>query len=391
MRPLVIAVIALLTAIGACPAQESVFSITHQPYLQALHDTGVTIVWTTSSPAVAWVELAPDDGTHFYATERPKYYAASHGFKNVSTVHKVRLTNLEPGTKYRYRVYSQEVLHHQGTDVRYGKTVATRVYQQEPLSFATSSPNQDRVSFAVINDMHGRNEVMKNLLGQLDWQTTDLVFFNGDMANDLRSEAQMFDHFMDTATALFASETPMYYSRGNHETRGHFASEFPRYFPTASGALYYLLRRGPVCFVVLDCGEDKPDSDIEYSGIVDMDAYRDEQAAWLAQALRSPEYQEAPYKVVICHIPPFGGWHGEIEIANKFVPLLNEAGAQIMLSGHLHRHIKQGPQLSGHSFPVLVNSNNNLIKVDADSERLRVQVLDQEGKQVDTMVINPSR
>src|SRR5690606_16578575 len=263
-------------------------------------------------------------------------------------------------------------------------TVATRVYQQEPLSFATSSPNQDRVSFAVINDMHGRNEVMKNLLGQLDWQTTDLVFFNGDMANDLRSEAQMFDHFMDTATALFASETPMYYSRGNHETRGHFASEFPRYFPTASGALYYLLRRGPVCFVVLDCGEDKPDSDIEYSGIVDMDAYRDEQAAWLAQALRSPAYQEAPYKVVICHIPPFGGWHGEIEIANKFVPLLNEAGAQIMLSGHLHRHIKQGPQLSGHSFPVLVNSNNNLIKVDADSERLRVQVLDQEGKQVDT-------
>ncbi len=391
MKPLILAVITFLSAIFSCPAQDGVFRITHQPYLQALHDTGVTIVWTTSAPAVAWVELAPDDGTHFYAEERPKHYAASHGFKNVSTVHQVRLSNLEPGTKYHYRVYSQEVLHHQGTDVRYGNTVATRVYQQEPLSFVTSDPDQARVSFAVINDMHGRNEVMKNLLGQLDWKTTDLVFFNGDMANDLRSEAQMFDHFMDTATALFASETPMYYSRGNHETRGNFASEFPRYFPTESGALYYIVRRGPVCFIVLDCGEDKPDSDIEYSGIVDMDAYRDEQAAWLAQALQSEQYQEAPYKVVICHMPPFGGWHGEIEIANKFVPLLNDAGAQIMLSGHLHRHIKQEPQPNGHRFPVLVNSNNNLIRVDADSERLHIQVLDQEGKQVDTMVIHPSR
>ncbi len=391
MKTHLLAVITVFVTLFPCAAQEGVFRITHQPYLQALNDKGVTIVWTTNSPAVSWVELAPDDGTHFYAEERPKHYASSHGFKDVSTLHQVRIRNLEPGTKYRYRVYSQEVLHHQGADVRYGKAVATRVYQHEPLAFVTSDPGQTEVSFAVINDIHGRNEVMKNLLGQLDWASTDLVFFNGDMANDLRSEAQLFENFMDTATAMFASETPMYYSRGNHETRGNFASEFPEYFPTESGELYYLFRRGPVCFVVLDCGEDKPDSDIEYSGIVNMDAYRDQQAVWLAEALQRPEYQEAPYKVVICHMPPFGNWHGEIEIATKFVPLLNEAGAQVMLSGHLHRHILQEPQADGHRFPVLVNSNNNLIKVDADTERLQIQVLDQAGKTVDSMVIHPSR
>src|SRR5690606_18078340 len=103
-------------------------------------------------------------------------------------------------------------------------------------------------------DIHGRNEVMKNLLEQLDWQQTDLVFFNGDMADNLRSEEQLFAHYMDTATLLFANETPMYYARGNHETRGNFASKFPDYFPTTSGHLYYLVRRGPVCLVVLDCG-----------------------------------------------------------------------------------------------------------------------------------------
>jgi len=372
-----------------CIAQTKI-SITHGPYLQALHDTGVTIVWTTDKDAVGWVELAPDDSTHFYREERPKHFASSHGFKDVSKLHKVTLRGLQPGVKYRYRVYAQEVISHVGTNVRYGQVVATQVYQRAPLSFTTSRPDQSSLSFAIVNDIHGRNDVMKNLLGQLDWPETDLVFFNGDMANDLRSEEQLFAHYMDTATALFASEIPMYYARGNHETRGNFASAFPDYFPTTSGHLYYVFRRGPVCFVVLDCGEDKPDSDIEYSGIVTMDEYRTQQAEWLKEALQRPEYREAPYKVVVCHMPPFGGWHGEEEIARKFVPLLNAAGAQVMLSGHLHRHMKREAQPGNHQFPILVNSNNNMLKATADGQRLHIDVVDQSGKTIDSITLYPS-
>ena len=375
--------------VTVCIAQTKI-SITHGPYLQALHDTGVTIVWTTDKDAVGWVELAPDDSTHFYREERPKHFASSHGFKDVSKLHKVTLRGLQPGVKYRYRVYAQEVTSHVGTNVQYGQVVATQVYQRAPLSFTTSRPDQSSLSFAIVNDIHGRNDVMKNLLGQLDWPETDLVFFNGDMANDLRSEEQLFAHYMDTATALFASEIPMYYARGNHETRGNFASAFPDYFPTTSGHLYYLFRRGPVCFVVLDCGEDKPDSDIEYSGIVTMDEYRTQQAEWLKEALQRPEYREAPYKVVVCHMPPFGGWHGEEEIARKFVPLLNAAGAQVMLSGHLHRHMKREAQPGNHQFPILVNSNNNMLKATADGQRLHIDVVDQSGKTIDSITLYPS-
>jgi len=380
----------LLIPLAFCLAQSG-FRITHGPYLQALHETGVTIVWTTDLPSIGWVELAPDDGSHFYERERPKFFASSHGFKNVSRVHRVTLRGLQPGTKYRYRVYAQEVTHHEGTEVTYGRLAATRVYRQEPLSFSTADPAQTTVSFAMVNDIHGRNDVLKNLLDQLSWKQTDLVFFNGDMVNDLRSEEQMFAHFMDTATVLFAAETPVYYARGNHETRGNFAAEFPLYFPSLSGHLYYLFRRGPVCFVVLDCGEDKPDSDIEYSGIVNMDAYRSEQTEWLKAVLQLPEYRDAPYKVVVCHMPPFGGWHGEREIAEKFVPLLNEAGAQVMLSGHLHRHILRAPEAGKHRFPVLVNSNNNMVRAHADEHRLLIEVVSQDGKVVETLTIQPGR
>src|SRR5690606_25547121 len=224
-----------------------------------------------------------------------------------------------------------------------------------------------------------------------DFKKTDLVFFNGDMANDLRSEDQMFSDFMDTGVKVFASEIPMYTARGNHETRGQYASPFPDYFVTTTGQLYYLVRRGPICFVVLDCGEDKPDSDIEYSGIVNMDYYRSEQAEWLKEVLKHPDYVSAPYKVVICHMPPFGGWHGEGEIAEKFVPLLNQAGAQVMLSGHLHHHMKAPATDSNHRFSVLVNSNNNMLRAKADEKRLLIEVVDQQGKVTDSIELLPTR
>lgn len=363
-------------------AQEGI-KINHQPYLQALTEESVSILWTSNKPAIAWVELAPDDETHFYKEERPKFFATKDGFKSVGTLHEIKLSKLKPNTTYRYRVFVQEVLKHEGTKVLYGKTVATNVYGQQPLRFTTNG-DREQISFAVINDIHGRNDVLKKMVNQLDLKATDFIVYNGDMMDNLLSEQHMFSGFMDTTTALFASQIPMYYARGNHETRGPFAFEYSKYFPTNSGKLYYSFTIGEACFIVLDCGEDKPDSDFEYSGIVAMDQYRSEQAEWLKKELASDTYKNAKYKIVICHMPPFGGWHGEEEIMHKFVPLLNAAGAQVMLSGHLHKHmLVKGNDV--HHFPVLVNSNNNLIKVLINPNGATFKVVDLSGKIVEEL------
>jgi predicted phosphodiesterase len=371
-------------------SQESRFSITHGPYLQGLGETEVTMVWTTNRKGIAWVELAPNDSTHFYLTERPRYYAESYGFKVVDAVHTVKITGLKPNTKYRYRVYSQEVLSHVGTKVLYGTISASNVYRSKPLEFTTSNPSKNDISFLVVNDIHGNNELMESLLKGTDWDKTDLVFFNGDMTNDIRSEDQLFADFLDKAVELFASETPMYYARGNHETRGNFATTFPRYFQTPTNELYYMFRQGPVCFVVLDCGEDKPDSDMEYSGIVAFDSYRTKQAAWLKEALKQDVFQDATYRVVVVHMPPFGGWHGEQEIADKFVPLLEEAGIDVMLCGHLHRYVfkKAG---EGQNFPIIANSNKAIIKASTENSALKFNVFDVEGKLIDSLTVKPRK
>ena len=360
--------------------------ITHAPYLQNLGENEVTIVWTVTKPSVGWVELAPDDGTHFYQTERPKFFNAKNGIKQTSTVHAVHLKGLKAGTRYRYRVYSQEVLSHVGWRVIYGNVAATSVYGKQPLEFQTSDHSRQAVNFAMVNDIHGKSDLLEKLVSHCDLKTTDMFLFNGDMVSIFNSEKEIFEGFMDKATELFASEIPMYYTRGNHETRGSFATAFQDYFSPKQEHIYYMFRQGPVCFVILDSGEDKPDSDLEYAGITVYDQYRTEQAEWLKGVLESKEYKEAPFKVVVCHIPPFGGWHGNEEVAEKFMPLLNNAGVDIMLCAHLHRYIRNDAK-EGVRFPIIVNSNNTVLKAEADSRALNIKILDTEGKEIDKLTI----
>ena len=109
MQPLksIIFGLLLVTFIGL-NAQEK-FSLICQPYLQNLTDSTVTVVMATNRPSVAWVEIAPDDASHFYARERPKYFDSLFGHKNTGTIHRVTVRGLKPDTKYRYRIYAREV------------------------------------------------------------------------------------------------------------------------------------------------------------------------------------------------------------------------------------------------------------------------------------------
>ena len=371
---------------GSLWAQEDI-RIIHGPYLQNMGQDEVTIVWVTDKNAVSWVELAPDDDTHFYLTERPKFFAAKNGVKQEGKVHAVKLTNLKPGTTYRYRVFSQEVLYRQSYNIFYGKVASTAAYRSGPLTFTTNNYVKNEITFSMVNDIHGRSDMLKTLLDIAQPARNDLVLFNGDMVSAIHNQQELFEGFMNVGVEVFAKEIPMVYSRGNHETRGPFATDFQTYFSPLSPELFFLVRQGPVCFVILDCGEDKPDSDIEYSGITVYDQYRSHEAEWLKKAVQQPEFLDAPFKVAICHMPPFpGGWHGQQEILDKLVPVLNEANIDIMLSGHLHRHTKSEPDAQI-KFPILANGNEAVVKGKASKNELILDVIGLDGKQIDKIVI----
>lgn len=129
----------------------------------------------------------------------------------------------------------------------------------------------------MVNDIHGNNELQKKLLGIAPPQDFDMVLFCGDMCSHINRQSDIFTSFLNTSIELFAAQKPFVYARGNHETRGAYARNFSRYLAGPNGKFYYAFTYGPVRFIVLDCGEDKPDTDVEYSGLIDFDNYMLEQ------------------------------------------------------------------------------------------------------------------
>lgn len=358
------------------------FRFTCRPYLQNVTDSTATVVWATDRDAIGWVELAPDDSTHFYASERPCYFATTLGKKDITRIHRVTVTGLRPATNYRYRVYSKEVTRNVNRDTRYGAVLATDVYRGKPLRFRTSGGmSSGKIHFAVVNDIHEHAGRFGRLFSHVDSASLDFMVLNGDMVNTLDSLSQAYGGFLNSSSDMFASSIPFFMVRGNHETRGTQSQRYMELFPSSTGMPYYAVRRGDVCMLMLDAGEDKPDSDIEYSGLAAFDDYRTQEARWLAGVVASDMFRTAPVRIVFIHVPPIGnGWHGLQEVRRKFIPILNRAGIHLMLSGHIHRHefIPAGQREFG--FPLLVNSNREILDVQASAAGIDVRILDRNGE-----------
>lgn len=379
-RLLLFCTLAALSFSMAVSAQDK-FVIKYEPYLQNIVSHEVTIVWVTNRPGVSWVEVAPDDGSHFYAVERPKYFDTCMGKKKIGTLHSVTVDGLKPNTKYRYRIFTKEVTTETTRRIIYGDVASTSVYKRAPLTFCTLGYDDRNVNFVMLCDIHGDVERLTALVNNEPKDSVDFYLYNGDMVSHMNSEQELYKGFLSQSSVLFAKEKPMFMARGNHETRGVFSTRFMDYFPTNTGKPYYAFRHGSVFFVVLDPGEDKPDSDIEYHGLADFDKYRREETVWLKNVLESEECRTAKHRVAVMHIPLFGDntWHGHAELNKLFVPLLNEANIDLMLCGHEHKYslIEAGQQNA--KFPILVNSNMHSAYMQINDSDIKVRIKDNKG------------
>jgi hypothetical protein len=362
------------------------------PWIQAAGETEFTVVWETNVPAISWVEVAPDDGSHFYGAERPKYYESVHGRRPVSTLHHVRIKGLQRGTSYRYRIFQQALLLDEGNKrMIFGEAFGNNFnFTKIEYKVTTLDESRPECRFSMVNDIHGNDSLFRQLMPE-SIRKNNLVIFNGDMLTQIESTQQIVDGYMRSASELFSPFVPLFTVRGNHENRGSASWDYMRYFPTSTGQSYYTFRDGPVFFIALDCGEDKPDSDIRYYGLSLTDLLREEQAQWLEKVVVSDEFKAAPLKVVILHMPPGkdSEWHGMREITRLFMPVLNRAGIDLMLCGHLHSHkyIEKGKQ--DNNFPILINSNRTRLDAVADKNGISLKIVDADGKTVHSIGVRP--
>ena len=356
------------------------FIVTHGPYLQNMSSSGVTIIWTTNKPAIPGVSLTTKDGKKRFVRNSNDGIVDGGG-----QLHKVRIDGLEPGNTYKYSINSVQVLKYQAYKIYYGDTLTRKAE-----SFTTPSVKSENVSFTVINDVHENSGKTASYIKKGNLIEQNFYFFNGDMVDYLQTTNQLFPGFIDTAVTYFASRKPFFYIRGNHETRGFVARDLKNYFDYKDGKFYYSFDYGPVHFVVLDCGEDKPDNNRYYYGLADYDSYRLEELEWLKKEVKSDAFRNAKHRIVMVHMPiikEVKQGYGMKFLSDNFGPVLQDTGVDLMMSAHTHRNAFYEAGKSGFGYPVLVNSNNSFVEVVVDLQEIKTIVKDLDGNIINTYTI----
>ena len=368
--------------------------ILYGPYVQAITEDSAYIVWVTDKATYGWVKVKGENDK-----KAATYIESNLGLRHNRRIHRVPVKNLTAGTTYEYEVFAQE----ESKDGKAAQPVSRAINAHgKKFSFRTNDRNKEEISFLMLTDIHYNHVGARHSLtpGFLESFFTpeilagkDFVAFNGDMVTSMSSEKSHFEKlFSSLHNILDANNTPFYYVRGNHEARGNFAHQFMSLYPTWTNMPYYTFRHGPVCFVVIDGGEDKPDSDIEYYGTAAFDLYREAEGKWLQSVLESEEFRTAPYRVILSHIPlNDNSWHGGRHAWKHLCQRCENQGVSLMISGHTHRYSYRDCGVHNQTFPTLVFSPKHYLDITANKEKLTILVKNTEGEVQKTFTYLPNK
>lgn len=220
----------------------------------------MTVMWLTNVPARSWVEY----GTNTDNLKRVRTFLEGVMVAN-NKINQVRLTGLQPGTKYYYRVVSQEITRYSSYYKEFGDTVRSDI-----KSFTTWSDDMKDFRVIVYNDIQRNLEMFNKLHSLVEDKPYDLVIFNGDCFDDVEVESDIVDRLITYTSRIKSDEIPSIFIRGNHETRGEYSLHPWDYLGRMKGHSYFAFSMGDTRFVLLDCGEDKSDDHWVYYDMNDF-------------------------------------------------------------------------------------------------------------------------
>lgn len=377
LKLLLLTVLSVLSFTYTHAQSDIPFNINHGPYLQEVTADGASFNFTTSHPAFSFIELKQKGDSHSQT-----YYHTEYGMHAAyNTFHSIRAEKLKPGSTYQYRIHTKEMREFQPYKIVFGDSITSQWY-----TFKTTDPDSKGASLFVASDIHNDAAKLKTLLELCEYKTCDAFFYAGDVMSYMENEETPFKAFIDTSVKMFATSTPFELVRGNHETRGKMARIYPKQFPKKNGKIYGSYRIGDIMIVMIDCGEDKPDTIPAYAGLLDFDNYRSEQATWLKELVKTKEFKKAKYRIVISHYPTINTFanrpinHGCNDLARKLLPILNKANINLMIAGHTHKFAFHKANSAGNSFPVIVGSNQSATRLDIQKGRIKAKVVDRKGQ-----------
>ncbi len=312
------------------------------PYLQMVNPTAVTLRWRTN--------IAMDSVIRYGPTPTALSSVVSDAASK--TEHEFRIDGLLPATRYYYSVGSSTTVL-AGADADHFFETAPDGPLTEPVRiWVVGDSGECAVSALGCIDA---GKVRDTYLARAETGKAQLVLMLGDNAYDTGTDGQTTKGVFETFGAVLRNTT-LWTVPGNHEFYNGLtfsATEEGPYYEAftlprageagglASGTeAYYSFEYGNVHFIALD----SHDTDRSATGAM---------YSWLEADLQA---NQADFTIAFWHHPPYSfgshssDWYLEtrmIEMRQVFVPLLEDYGVDLVLSGHSHS-LERSKLIDGH-------------------------------------------
>ena len=262
------------------------------------------------------------------------YYDDSNGILRSNTkIHRMIVPMERLNEAKKYTICERKIIER--------KPYFTETQEIEEFEYKFKPVEGDNVRAYMVADAH--NRVEEPIKAQQTFGDVDFLIMNGDI-QDHSGSVENFKTIYEIVSGITGGNIPTVFSRGNHDLRGNDAEKFAEYTPMENGNTYYTFRFGKIWGLVLDCGEDKLDSNDEYGHTICCHEFRKRQTKYIKKVVAEKEYlaEGIEQRVVITHNPftyqlkpPF---NIEKDIFTEWSQLLKEhIKPDVMLCGHLHR------------------------------------------------------
>ncbi len=301
-----------ITVLGVCSfVPLTPYRITSTPMVVD-NGEGYSVVFSTSDCGTGYIEYTYDGKDY-------KVYDATGGRLNADgKIHSMSVP-YEHLQNNSYKVGSVRIIEQYSYGSRRGKEVVSDEYT---LSYVGG----DDRNILVISDWHTMLDKAYDAIGYLG--DYDSVILLGDSSPGVDFEDQVIRNIVQFGGQVSGGTKPILYVRGNHETRGAYAGEIM----TSLGldSFYYKSESDPYTFIILDSGEDKDDSHIEYGGMTDYNTSRAEMIKWLGGTEAENE------KVItLSHAWQISEVEEELSLAGW--DEIDRLGTRLIISGHTHQ------------------------------------------------------
>ena len=344
------------------------------PFLQNPVGNGITVSWMTNVPTHSWVEYGTDKEHLQKARTIVDGQVICNDLQN-----KIRLDGLEPGKTYYYRVCSQEIMLYQAYKKVFGETAVSDFH-----TFTLPTTTDTDFTAIIFNDLHKHSETLQALYKQVKDLKYDFVVFNGDCIDDPANHDEATCFLSELNETVGADRVPVFYIRGNHEIRNAYSIGLRSLFDYVGDKTYGAFNWGDTRIVMLDCGEDKPDTHWVYYGLNDFSDLRKAQAGFLKEELASRAFKKASKRVLIHHVPIFGkgeDYDSYNPCRDEWGAILEKAPFAVSINAHTHRFAYIPEGADGNNYPVVVGGGYRM-------DGATVMILQKKGKEMTLRVLN---